>query len=98
MAKKIKIEKSKKRFNWNLIPKDDVIYGDLLNGPHMEVFGDGKIEIDGCVGVYEYSNDYLKLRLKKGALIICGEDFDIITFENKSITVKGKIKSIEFCV
>ncbi len=98
MAKKLKIEKSKKRNKWNLIPTDKIIDGDLMAGPHIEMFGSGKIQIDGCEGVYEYNSDYLKLRLKKGALIICGKDFDILTFENKLITVKGKITTVEFAV
>ncbi|MBO5211492.1 MAG: YabP/YqfC family sporulation protein [Clostridia bacterium] len=98
MAKKLNIEKGKKRVKWNLMPKTDFIDGDMLSSCHIEIFGSKKIEIDGCAGVYEYTNDYLKLRLKTGALLICGSDFDIITFENKSITVKGNIKSIEFCV
>lgn len=97
MAKKLKIEKSKKRLKWNLMPKNDLIEGDILSSCHIEIFGNNKIEIDGCAGVYEYTNDYIKLRLKTGALLICGTDFDIITFENKSITVKGNIKSVEFC-
>lgn len=98
MAKKLKIEKSKKRLKWNLTPRDDFIDSSMLSGPHIEIFGDGKIEIEGCEGIYEYGCDYLKLRLKKGALLICGNDFDILTFENKSITVRGKIKSIELGV
>ncbi|MBR5223899.1 MAG: YabP/YqfC family sporulation protein [Clostridia bacterium] len=96
MAKKLKIEKSKAKNKWNLNPLTDVFDKDLLNGPYIEICGNGKIEIDGCEGVYEYNSDYLKLRLKKGAIIICGSDFDILTFENRLITVRGKISTIEF--
>ena len=98
MAKKLKIEKSKKREKWNLAPKSDFIYNALLCETHIEILGNSKLEIDGCEGVYEYSSDYLKLRLKKGALLICGSNFDILTFENKTMTIRGNIKSIEFCV
>ncbi len=98
MAKKLNFEKSKKRVSWNLAPKSDFIDCDILSSFHIEIFGSEKIEVDGCMGVYEYTGDYLKLRLKKGAVVVCGSDFDILTFENKKITAKGKIKSIEFCV
>ncbi len=98
MAKKLKLEKGKKKTKWNLAPKSDLIDGSLLSSSHIEIFGSSKIEIDGCEGVYEYTGDYLKLRLKKGALLICGNNFDILTFENKTMAVKGNIKSIEFCV
>ena len=50
------------------------------------------------MGVYEYNDTYLKLRLSKGALVLCGERFDIVTYEEKTITVKGKINSLEFCL
>lgn len=98
MAKKLKIEKGKKKAKWNLIPKSDFIDSALISSSHIEIFGSTKIEIEGCEGVYEYTGDYLKLRLKKGALLICGSDFDILTFESKTMAVKGNIKSIEFCV
>lgn len=98
MAKKLKIEKGKKRDKWNLVPKSDLIYNALLSETHIEILGNSKLEIDGCEGVYEYSSEYLKLRLKEGALLICGSDFDILTFENKTMTMRGKIKSIEFGV
>ena len=96
MGKKLKIEKSKKRNKWNLIPAPDIFDNGLMNIPHIEICGSEEIEIDGCEGVYEYNSDYLKLRLKKGALIICGQNFDILTFENRLITIKGKISTIEF--
>ena len=96
MDKKLKIEKGKKKNKWNLTPVCDMFDKDLLSSPHIEICGSGKIEIDGCEGVYEYNSDYIKLRLKKGAIIICGSDFEILTFENRLITVRGKISTIEF--
>ena len=50
------------------------------------------------MGVFEYRDTYLKLKLNKGAVIICGSGFDITYFENRLITVKGKISSVEFSV
>ena len=50
------------------------------------------------MGVSEYSDTYLKLRLPRGALILCGGSFDIVTFEGTAITVRGSISSLEFCV
>jgi hypothetical protein len=31
-------------------------------------------------------------------LVLVGEDFDIISFEDKTIAIKGKITSLEFAV
>lgn len=99
MSKKLKIEKGKAKPKWKLSGyADSVLDKDMITGPHTEIFGNGKISIDGCMGVFEYTDTYLKLKLSKGALILCGSDFDIVYFEDRQITVKGKISSVEFCV
>ena len=98
MAKKLKLPKSNKRLKWNLFGNDDYSKDNFVFSSHIEIIGNKVIEIEGCEGVYEYATDYLKLRLRKGALVVCGKDFDIRSFENKTITVKGNITNIEFCV
>lgn len=99
MGKKLKIERSEKSTKWNLFKMDSAILdNDLIKGPHIELFYNNQVVIEGCIGVYEYNDTYLKLRLSKGALILNGEAFDILTFEDKTITVKGKINSLEFCL
>ena len=65
---------------------------------YIELFSNREITVEGCQGVAEYKADFIKLCLLKRNLIICGEGFCISSFENKNITVKGKISSIEFCV
>ncbi len=97
LAKKLKIEKVKKKEKWKLFGCNNaVIDGDILSNAHIEIFGKNEIVIDGCKGVFEYNDTYLKLRLTKGAVVICGSDFNIFSFENSLITVKGKISSLEF--
>lgn len=99
MAKKLKIEKSKKKSGWHLLScSDDILDKDLISATHTEIFGNNKINIEGCLGVFEYTDTYLKLKLNKGTVILCGSGFDITYFEEKQITVKGKISSVEFCV
>ena len=97
LGKKLKIEKSKKKARWSILKSsDEIIDSNLIKGAHTEIFGNGKISIDGCMGVSEYRDTYLKLRLNRGKIIICGSGFDITYFENRLITVKGKITSLEF--
>ena len=36
--------------------------------------------------------------LPKGSLTVCGCNFDIVAFEGSTITVRGNISSIEFCI
>lgn len=99
MSKKLKIEKGKKKDKIRLFNyAEELIDTDIISQPHIEMFGNGKITVEGCMGVLEYESNYLKLKLQKGMFILCGTDFDIVFFENRLITVKGKILSVEFCL
>lgn len=97
MAKKLKIDGGKKREKLNLFKSaDELMAGSGFFGAHIEILNNSQITVEGCMGVYEYRDTYLKLKLNKGALIITGSAFDIASFENRTITVKGKISSLEF--
>lgn len=98
MAKKLKIEKDKKRTKWNLLGRDQDDKINQMLGFNIEMFSNQFINIDGCEGVTEYRDTYLNLRLIKGSVLLYGTDFDITFFENKTISVKGEIKSVEFCI
>jgi len=99
LAKKLKIERQKKKVKWNLFSNlDEVFDNDLLGKTYTEIFSNKKLNIDGCVKVNEYTDTYIKLKLQRGNLIICGSEMQIVFFENNLITVKGELSSIEFCV
>ncbi len=99
MAKKLKFKSQKQPEKWRIFSCSDVLGGkERIIGPHIEFFGNREIIIEGCLGVFEYSDTYLKLKLPKGSLILCGNSFDISSFEATTISIKGKIDSLEFCV
>lgn len=95
MAEKYKFISKKKKERISLIGN---VNNTGIKSPRIEIFSNKEIIIDGCNGVCEYGNDYLRLSIGKGAVILNGSDFDILFFENDLITVKGNISSIEFCV
>lgn len=90
-------KKGKHRLNLFECP-DDYIDTEVIKGAHIQLFFNRKIIVDGCHGVFEYADDFIRLNLGKGALLLFGKDFDILAFEGKLITIKGNISSIEFCV
>lgn len=98
MAKKLKIDTNKKKEKWHIFSLGEGISKTLLSGPRMEIFSNNHMILEGCLGIYEYNDNYLKLRLSHGALVLVGKDFDILSFEEKTITVKGVFSSLEFCV
>lgn len=99
MSKKLKIEKGNKKEKFRLFRGFGGEFEKaLLNGSRIELFSNTQIIVEGCLGVIEYNDNYLKLRLSQGALVLMGDNFDIVSFEEKTIFVKGKISSLEFAV
>ncbi len=97
MSKKLKIDCKPKKNKWRLLSfAEEEINREIVSNARTEILGNSRITIDGCLGVYEYKDTYLKLRLSRGTAIICGSGFNIVYFENKLISVKGKISAIEF--
>ncbi len=91
--------KSKKKEKFNLIKdRDEILSGELLNGAHIEMFSNKKLIIDGCYGIEDYQNNYIKLKIKKGNISLTGNDFLILSFDNEKIDIKGNFLSIEFCL
>ena len=99
LAKKLRIERTDKKRSWHLFRyNDSILDTDIISGTQIQISGNSRINIEGCYGVFEYTDTYLKLKLEKGSLILCGSGFDIVFYEERQMTVKGKLSSVEFCV
>ena len=95
MGDKVKLKKKKTKWKLGGFSEEETA-GENIGSARIEICGNTRITIDGCLGVYEYRDTYLRLRLTKCAVILCGIGFNIVFFENRQITVKGKISSVEF--
>lgn len=95
MSKRFKFISKKKKGKFNLFGIEN---NNEIGGAHIELFSNKEISIDGCCGVFDYAEDYIRLNIGKGSVMLCGKNFDIVYFENQQITVKGNISSLEFCV
>lgn len=95
MGDKVKLKKKKTKWKLGGFSEEETTR-ENIGSARIEICGNTRITIDGCLGVYEYRDTYLRLRLTKGAVILCGIGFNIVFFENRQITVKGKISSVEF--
>lgn len=99
MSKKFKFKSEKPKEKWRIFNCSDIgEQAKLINAPRIELFGNKEITVEGCIGVLEYSDTYLKLKLPKGSIILCGTNFDISAFAGTSITVRGNMSSLEFCI
>lgn len=98
MSKKFKFKSQKPRERWRLFGCADTDAAAVLEKSYIQLFGNGEITLEGCCGVLEYENDYIKLKLARGNLTVCGTGFDIVSFEGGCIRIKGSIATLEFCV
>lgn len=97
LAKKMKIESEKRKEKWNIFGSEK-LPETAFSGPRIEIFSNKQFILEGCLGLLEYNDNYLKLRLSKGALVLEGKEFDIVSFEEKTIVVKGEFLKLEFCI
>ena len=98
MPKKFKIPSKKEKTPIHIFNFDDDIIVNSYQTSHLEIYSNKEITLDGCYGIYEYKDEYIKLKLHKGSISLCGKELIITTFENKIIKIKGKISSVEFCI
>ncbi|MBO4734728.1 MAG: YabP/YqfC family sporulation protein [Clostridia bacterium] len=69
-----------------------------LSGVKIEMLSNREVTVDGCRGISEYNDFYIKLRVIGGSVIINGKKLEIPVFERPLITVRGIVSSIEFCI
>lgn len=70
--------------------KDENIKGNI------ELFGNRRVIVEGCKGVIDYSEDFLKLDLGNIALKIVGKNLVIDSFIYEELDLKGEIALVEF--
>lgn len=98
MSRKLKCDtKPTKKQKWNISTKK-LNSKQIIKGARMEIVSNCEICVEGCEGVEEYTDAYIKLKLCKGSVMVLGSALDITFFEDKQITIKGKISSLEFSV
>ncbi len=97
MAKKFVFNsKNKKKIDLG-VGRNELLNKEMLTGSNIQIFSNNEIIIDGCKKVVDFNNDYIKLKLSNGYLLIFGSKFIIQNFEEKNIDIVGVINSIEFC-
>ncbi len=85
---------SKRENKIKLLDKAEILDGES----RIEMYSNKEIVVDGCMGVLEFSDTYIKIKLKKGNAVIYGNGLNINGFEEKTITVSGSLQSVEFCI
>ena len=99
LARKLKIPITKKREKLHLFSFEDIPSDiDYNIKSHIELFSNKEITVECCQGILDYNNDYIKLRLSRGNVILFGKELYVSCFESNVIRIKGKLLSLEFCM
>lgn len=71
-------------------------FADGVVGSHFEIFSNKKIIAEGCFGIIEYNENYVRINLSKGEVQIFGNKLEIANMLGDTITVEGNISNFEF--
>lgn len=98
MSKKIRLGKKVTKSKLDLFGKAVDFPSDVLGkSAHITLFGNKEAVIDGCYGIVEYSDCLIKINVGNQLVCITGINFDISDYSATAMTVRGTIKSLEYC-
>lgn len=70
----------------------------LTGDPTIELLGNRQMLIEGCRGILEYDDGYVKINGGRYAVTVLGEELELKNLTDRSCTVSGRIDSIGFGV
>lgn len=77
----------------------DLLNDDIIpNGVRIETFSNKQAIIEGCKGILEYNDDYIKINIGCGFVLLSGKELYAHSFSQETIVIKGKINTIEYSV
>lgn len=62
----------------------------------IEIYGDNEVVVDGCKGVSDYSENFIKLDLGRRFVKISGVSLTVSSYIYEQASIKGEIVSLEF--
>lgn len=64
--------------------------------PQIQLSGNRTIYIEGCRGILEFDDCYLKISLGKKTLTVVGAELTVEGYEGHNVTICGRIQGLEF--
>lgn len=62
----------------------------------LEMLGNRELIIDGCKGIVDYGENYIKLNTGTVMTGVCGDGLLIKSFDNEIAVISGEITEISF--
>lgn len=70
--------------------------GNELCMPHIELFSNREVNIEGCLGIIEYNSSLIKLNCRGMSVKFNGDNLCISNMNDGLACVTGTIVSVEF--
>lgn len=68
----------------------------LSNEQKIIITGNAMMRVEGVLGIEEYSNEKISLRVKRGICSVSGTELNIDAITEEYVILKGMVKSVEF--
>lgn len=68
---------------------------DGLTGMRLSLINNSYLCVEGHKGLLEISKEIIRIRLKKGMILISGEELEIVGISDSEIYIRGLIKGVE---
>lgn len=70
---------------------------DLAGGvPRLEMFGPYRLRIENYGEIKKYQKNHLNIQLKKGILVISGDNLIIQSIDPEVVVIEGRIQGIRY--
>ncbi|MEG1886514.1 MAG: YabP/YqfC family sporulation protein [Oscillospiraceae bacterium] len=98
-GKKIKINTSSKKNPIRLFSKALEIPPCMTGaGVKIETVSNKEASVEGCRGITEYYDNFIKINIGCGTVCFSGENLHIYSYNDQVALIKGIIKNIEYCI
>lgn len=67
-----------------------------VKGPVTHICGDRQASVDGCLGVIDYYENIIRLRVQSGTVTFCGTGLCMEELTDTLAEISGKIASVAF--
>ncbi len=86
--------KQKKSFLERLVEGADLPGESIPRQPLLELCGDKRILIENHGGIIEYGQDKIQVRVRYGAICVCGSGLHLCRMCDQQLVIVGKIDSV----
>lgn len=67
-----------------------------ISGAVINICGANEVSVDGCSGIMDCYDDFIKIKTCDGTVTFMGNELSIEAYYDSGVRIKGKLSSVEF--